>query len=266
MAEGYVEVPGGRLFYEASGTGEPTILIHAGIADLRMWDEQAAALSQRFQVVRYDVRGFGRSSDPAGDFRHHDDLLAILDDMNIRAANLVSVSMAGSIAIDFTLEYPERVRALVLVATGPNGYDRWSDEIRRGWAEENEALAVADIERAIEVNLRMWVDGPRRQAHEVDASVRARVSEMLQLNLPREGEGEALDLEPMAIGRLGEIDKPTLVIVGDEDQPDIIESSRMLARQIRGAQMEEITGVAHLPNMEKAEEFNRLVLGFLASV
>jgi pimeloyl-ACP methyl ester carboxylesterase len=266
MPELFVNVPGGRIFCETVGRGEPLILIHAGIADSRMWEPQVDPLSQKHQAIRYDVRGFGRSSDPAGDFRHYEDLLAVVDKLDIRAASLVAVSMAGSIAIDFALAYPERVRALVLVATGPNGYDRWGDEIRRGWAEENEALAAADLERAVEINLRMWVDGPRREASEVDPAVRARVREMLELNLPRDGEGEALDLEPLAIGRLHEIDRPTLVIAGDKDQPDIIDSSRLLAREIRGARMEELAGVAHVPNMEKPEEFNRLVLDFLAGV
>ena len=97
------------------------------------------------------------------------------------------------------------VSALVLVATGPNGYDRWGDEIRQRWADEEAALEAGDMERAIEINLRMWVDGPARSPDEVSPRVRARVSEMLAHNLPREGEGEAQELEPPAAGRLGEI-------------------------------------------------------------
>jgi pimeloyl-ACP methyl ester carboxylesterase len=173
--------------------------------------------------------------------------------------------MAGSIAIDFALAYPERVLSLTLVATGPNGYDRWGEEIRSGWAEEEAAIEAGDMERAIEINLRMWVDGPQRQPADVDPAVRSRVREMLELNLPRQGEGEAQDLEPAAINRLGDIRTPALVIVGDKDVPEIIDSSRLLAREIRGASIEEMAGVAHLPNMERPAEFNRLVLDFLAA-
>jgi 3-oxoadipate enol-lactonase len=263
MTEGFVEVPGGNLYFEAVGAGEPLILIHAGITDSRMWDPQITPLAETFDVIRYDVRGFGRSSDPAGDFYHHEDLLALIRHLALSRTNIVAVSMAGSIAIDFALAHPGRVDKLILVATGPSGYDRWGDEIRRGWAEEEAALEAADIERAIEINLRMWVDGPRRRPADVDPSVRAQVREMLELNLPRQGEGEPQPLEPLAVHRLGEIHAPTLVIVGDQDAPEIIDSSHLLAREISGARFEMIAGVAHLPNMEQPEQFNRLVLDFL---
>jgi pimeloyl-ACP methyl ester carboxylesterase len=265
MTEGIVEVPGGSLYFQQSGEGEALVLIHAGIADSRMWDDQAHPFAERFHVICYDVRGFGRSSDAAGDFAHYEDLRTILDHLSLPGVHLVAVSMAGSIAIDFALAYPERVLSLTLVATGPNGYDRWGEEIRSGWAEEEAAIEAGDMERAIEINLRMWVDGPQRQPADVDPAVRSRVREMLELNLPRQGEGEAQDLEPAAINRLGDIRTPALVIVGDKDVPEIIDSSRLLAREIRGASIEEMAGVAHLPNMERPAEFNRLVLDFLAA-
>jgi pimeloyl-ACP methyl ester carboxylesterase len=263
MTEGFVDVPGGRLYFETIGDGPPLVLIHAGVADSRMWDAQVDSFSKRYRVIRYDVRGFGRSSDPTGDFRHFDDLCSLLDHLAFARAHIVAVSMAGSIAIDFALAYPESLDRFVLVATGPNGYDRWGEGIRSGWQAEEEALKAGNLGEAVEINLRMWVDGPRRKPGQVDASVRERVREMLELNLPREGEGEAQDLEPLAIARLSEIRTPTLVIVGDRDAQEIIDSSRLLAREIAGARFEEMAGVAHLPNMERPGEFNRLVLDFL---
>lgn len=255
MSEGTVVVPGGTLYYEQTGEGDSLVLLHAGIADGRMWNDQIPEFSERYRAIRYDVRGFGRSSDPTGNFAHHEDLLALLDHLAVDRAHLLGVSMAGSIVLDFGLAHRERVESLVLVATGPNGYNRWGDEIRAGWREEEEALEGGDMERAIEINLRMWVDGPSRAPGDVDPTVRSRVREMLELNLPRQGEGEAQDLEPLAIGRLGEIRAPTMVIVGDMDQPDIIESSRLLAREIAGAELREMAGAAHLPNMERPQEF-----------
>jgi pimeloyl-ACP methyl ester carboxylesterase len=112
----------------------------------------------------------------------------------------------------------------------------------------------------------MWVDGPSRTPEQVDPAVRTRVREMLAHNLPREGEGEAHDLEPLAIGRLREINAPALVIVGDKDAPEIITSSRLLAAEIPDARFEMMAGVAHVPSMERPEEFNRLVIEFLDSV
>jgi pimeloyl-ACP methyl ester carboxylesterase len=266
MTEGYVEVPNGRLYVEAIGAGDPLVLIHAGIADSRQWDDQLAPFSERYHVIRYDIRGYGRSTDPDGDFAHHDDLLAVLHHVGAETANLVGVSLAGSIIIDFALAFPGRVLSLIPVATCPNGYDRWGDEIRSGWAAENAAMEAKDFARATEICLEMWVDGPQRSAGDVDPVVRQRAREMIDLNEPREGSGEELWLEPEAVGRLGEISVPTMVIVGDKDQPDMIEASRLIAREIPGATIESMPGVAHLPNMERPDEFNRLVLDFLASV
>lgn len=265
MTDGLATVSDGALHYEVLGDGPALVLVHAGIADCRMWDDQMAVFSASHRVVRYDVRNFGRSSIAAKDFAHHEDLRDLLKQLGIDRATILGVSMGGTLTIDFALGYPQMVSALVLVATGPNGYDRWGDEIKQGWADENAALDAGDMERAIEINLRMWIDGPSRASEEVDPGVRARVREMLAHNLPREGEGEAQDLDPLAAGRLGEIDVPTLVIVGEKDSPDIIASSRLLAEGIRGGRLEVVSGVAHVPNMERPEEFNRLVLEFLDS-
>ena len=188
-------VDGGQLYYEAVGEGPVLVLVHAGIADSRMWDSQMPAFSNTHRVVRYDVRNFGLSSIAEKDFAHDEDLKALLEHLNIDQATVLGVSMGGTLTIDFALAYRHMLSALVLVATGPNGYDRWGDEIRQGWAEEEAALKAGDMERAIEINLRMWVDGPFRAPGAVDPAVRARVHEMLAHNLPREGEGEARDLE-----------------------------------------------------------------------
>ena len=263
MADGFAPVPNGSLYYEVNGDGPTLVLVHAGIADCRMWDDQVAAFSRSYQVVRYDVRNFGRSSIAQEDFAHYEDLHDLLDHLGVDRATVLGVSMGGTLTIDFVLAYPQIVSALVLVATGPNGYDRWGDEITKGWAEETAALEAGDMERAVEINLRMWVGGPSRSPEEVDSAVRSRVREMLAHNLPREGEGESQDLEPLAAERLGDIEVPALVIVGDKDAPDIIASSRLLASEIRGARLEIMSGVAHAPNMERPEEFNRIVLDFL---
>jgi 3-oxoadipate enol-lactonase len=266
MADGFVPVDGGQLYFAIVGEGPVLVLVHAGIADCRMWDDQMAAFSAERRVVRYDVRNFGRTSIAANDFAHHEDLHGLLRHLGVERATILGVSMGGTLTIDFALAYPQMVSALVLVGTGPNGYDRWGAEIKRQWAEESAALEAGDTDRAIEINLRMWVDGAARAPTEVEPTVRARVHEMLAHNLPREGSGESQYLEPPAAGRLDEIDVPTLVIVGDKDAPEIIASSHQLADRISGARIEVISGVAHLPNMEKPEEFNRIVLEFLDSV
>jgi pimeloyl-ACP methyl ester carboxylesterase len=266
MTEGYASVSDGSLYYEVAGDGPGLVLVHAGIADCRMWDDQFAPFAERHRVIRYDVRNFGRSSIAERDFAHYEDLHDLLGHLRVQRTAVLGVSMGGALTIDFALAYPAMVSTLILVGTGPNGHDRWGDQIKQGWAEEEAAIEAGDMDRAVEINLRMWVDGPSRTPSEVNPEVRARVGEMLAHNLPREGTGEPRDLEPLAAGRLAEIKTPTLVIVGDKDWPDVMSSSRLLAEGIDGARLETIPGVAHVPNMERPEEFNRLVLEFLGDV
>ena len=109
------EVNGARLYYEAVGEGEPLVLVHAGIADSRMWEGQLTAFADRYRVIRYDMRGFGMTAMVDGPFSHHEDLRGLFDSLNVERVHLVGCSMGGGAALDFALEYPQRVGNLVLV-------------------------------------------------------------------------------------------------------------------------------------------------------
>src|SRR5262245_57108437 len=116
VQSGFADIPGARLHYEVAGSGEPLVLIHGFTLDMRMWDDQFASLARHFQVVRYDLRGFGKSSMPTTEpYTHADDLKALLDCLNIERAHVLGLSMGGSIAINFALNYPAMVDRLVLV-------------------------------------------------------------------------------------------------------------------------------------------------------
>src|SRR5688572_13285599 len=120
---GCLETNGARLYYEVEGSGEPLVLIHAGVANLRMWDEQVPALRDAYRVIRYDTRGFGRTETDAVEFSNRADIAALLDHLGEESAHVVGFSRAGSIALDFALEYPGRVRSLVVGAGGISGYE-----------------------------------------------------------------------------------------------------------------------------------------------
>ena len=141
-----------------------------GVADHRMWDPQWQLYQSSFLVVRYDVRGYGRSLNPVGSYSDHEDLMSLLEGLALEKPVLVGASNGGRIAIDFCLAYPGRVAGLVLAAPSIGG-DEAPDEIASGWAEEEAALEAGDRERAVEVCLRMWVDGPRRKPSEVPGAV-----------------------------------------------------------------------------------------------
>lgn len=258
---GIAEVNGARLFYEVAGEGPAVVLIHAGIADSRMWDEQFEAFAQHFRVIRYDARGYGRSDMPAGPFAHRDDLRGLLRILGVERAALVGLSMGGSTAIDFTLDHPETVWALVPVAAGLGGY-QYSESMLRADAEEEAAFERGDMDAVYEINLRTWVDGPARPPDDVAPAIREKVRQM-QRDASTSTEGEPRRLDPPALGRLAEITAPTFVISGDADMPDMPAIADLLTTGIAGAQQAIIPGVAHMVNMERPAEFNRLVLDFL---
>jgi 3-oxoadipate enol-lactonase len=262
---GFVEVKGTRFYVESAGEGEPLVLLHAGITDSRMWDEQFTEFAQHFRVVRYDRRGFGRTEtrSGAGAYSHREDLYELLRALEIERARLVGCSQGGKIATDFTLAHAKLTEALILVAPALGGFEFAGEE-----PEQLKELALADeagdVERVGELELQIWVDGPRRKPHEVDSRLRERVREMnrIALNAPQDF-GTEQPLEPPAVGRLKEIRVPTLVLVGDLDTPRTLAASRTLAEEIDGARMVIIEGAAHLPSMEHPAEFNRHVLSFL---
>jgi len=261
-----VPVPDGSLYSSEAGDGPALVLMHEGIADSRMWDDQWDTFREQYRTIRFDHRGFGKSTDPHGEFSRAKDAIAVIDHLGIKRAAFLGASMSGAVAVDVALGYPDRVWALILLAAAPHGYDAWSDEAQRLDAEEEKALEAGDIERVIEINAHMWIRGPSRTAADLDSEFLARAIQLLRENTGREGEGPVRWLDPPAVGRLSEIRAPTLVLATEHDFPDMITTSRFLAERIPGAQFEMIAGAAHIPNMERPEEFNQLVLEFLDSV
>ena len=270
---GYAEINGARLYYEVAGAGQPLALLHAGIADSRMWDDQFAVFAERYKVIRYDYRGFGKSSVPPGPYVFRDDLLGLLRHLGIARASLIGVSMGGGLAVDFTLEHPEMVTALIPVCAGVSGFEPNPADIAPEelayWEQLEAADKAGDVERLNELEVHLWVDGLRRAPEQVNPAARARVREMNGANIARAAEQEQAQsqpLQPPAVGRLGEIHAPTLVIVGAEDNGMVHAAANRLSTEIAGARKVIMRDTAHVPNMEKPEEFNRIVLDFLAGL
>lgn len=261
-----LDINGAEIHVETAGEGDPLVLVHAGIADARMWDPTVPAFVANHRVIRHDMRGYGRSNIPPQPFAHHDDLAALFTALDLGPAVVIGASYGGNVAASFVIEHPELVRALVLVNTLA-GMREPSARLRAGWRAVNEALDRGDVAGAVEIETRMWVDGPRRQLAEVDPDLRERVTAMNAAIFARIDEVEAAEereLDPPVVDRLGDIVAPTLIIVGMLDQVDAIDSASTLAAGIENATLVRIDDAAHLPSMERPETFNQAVRRFLA--
>jgi 3-oxoadipate enol-lactonase len=268
---GIAQVNGTELYYEVAGAGHPLTLIHGMLLDRRSWDDQFDAFARQYRVVRYDMRGWGDSAQEEAEppFSPRQDLLSLLQYLNIDRTYLLGLSGGGTLALDFTLEHPDKVDALILVSSDPSGTEmQMTDDIQAFVNQYFGALQRKDIEGAAEAATRFWTDGPRRTPEQVNAQARARIKEMSMQHIQQHGdfmahEEHMLPLEPPAINRLSEVRVPTLIVVGDEDVPEVIEAAGILDQGITGARKVVIHGMAHHPHMEKPEEFNRIVLDFL---
>jgi 3-oxoadipate enol-lactonase len=269
MTGSYLATNSARIYYEVAGNGPAILLIHAGICDARMWDDQWEAFAANHTVIRYDQRGFGRTTTEDVSFSNRQDIVDLLDHLGIAQAAIIGVSRGGQIAIDFAIEHPDRVAALIPICAGISGFQPDMSVIDPGEValfEEAEALEEAgEWEKVAAMDVRLWVDGPLQPEGRAAASVRERVHSMSLNNYQTVTVfGKAEPLQPPAAGRLGSIRVPTLVIVGDLDTGGTQQMADLLATAIPGAQKAVMQGTAHLPSMERPEEFNRLVLAFLA--
>jgi len=260
-------INGADIHYRTAGSGPPLLLLHAGVCDSRMWDDQIEEFARTRRVIAPDLRGYGQSKMVAGAFSHRQDIRGLMDHIGAARATLVGVSMAGRHALDLTLEHPDRVDALVLVCAGLSGYS-WEDPATRTADEAvDAALAAGHRDEAAEIELKTWLAGPRRSLDQIDSTLRQRVRAMILQSYANQPElGEALPFEPPAVGRLREVRAPTLVIIGDEDVPDELVIADRLATGIAGARKVVMHGAAHLPNMEQPTAFNRIVAEFLAAL
>jgi 3-oxoadipate enol-lactonase len=249
-----------------SGWGPTVLLVHAGIADRRMWDDQVGPFADAgWTVVRADLPGFGETPPPDRPVALWAALRDLLDHLGVERAVVVGASLGGRAAVDLALAAPGRVRALVLVGSGLAGHPFQEPALFELWDQSEGAIERGDHLEAARVEIDTWVVGMGRGPSAVDPAVRRRVEAML-LDAYAHGEADLEEPDPAATGRLGQVAAPALVVVGQHDRPDIHAMAGVLTAGIPGAELALLGGTAHLPNMEQPEAFNRVVLEFLAKV
>ncbi len=257
----FVSINGRDYYVELAGSGPPVVLLHAGIADSRMWDRQFDAFAAGHTVLRYDQPGYGRTAPTPGPFTPREELRLLLDTLGIERASLVGCSMGSRAALDFALRYPDRVDRLVLTSPSVNGF-RYTGPPSPLSAQIDAAELDDDLARVNELEIQMWVDGPRRRPEQVAPWVRQLALEMNAVALANEGVAQEQPA-PSVEGRLHTLRPPTLLVVGQEDTPWTRATATWLMRYLEGARRVDLPDAGHLPNMEQPEAYNAAVLAFL---
>lgn len=268
---GYAEIKDVRLYYEMDGEGSDLVFIHAGCADHRMWDDQFSTFARHHRALRYDMRGYGKSTVSTGSFSNRDDLYDLLEILGIRQAHFIACSMGSFAVTDFALEHPEKIKSLVLVS--PALSYQYEGSPPQPVLEMIDARKTGNLKHAAELQAQIWADGPKRNSDQVNNEVHELVYQMsldaltLQADIIRATAFLIEEsLNPPAMKRLAQISAPTLVIVGDLDDDSEMAIADVLTTHINGAQKVVMHGTAHLPNMEKPQKFNQIVLEFLKEV
>ncbi|TDC78398.1 alpha/beta fold hydrolase [Micromonospora sp. KC606] len=261
-----IDINGASLAYDDLGSGSTVVLLHAGIADRRMWRGQLPALAERHRVVALDLRGYGDSALPPEPFAHHDDVVGLLDALGVERAALVGCSFGGAVAVDTALAHPERVSALALLGTAVSG-NEWSEETEDLWERLVGEVDPEDLTASAAGEVRFWVVGPSRAPGDVDPELVAFAEEMDHRALASELALSAVEIEeldPPAIDRLGELRLPVLVTAGADDVRDIARLADRIAAEVPGAvRLPDVPDAAHLLPLERPEAVNAALLNFL---
>ena len=264
----HLDVNGASLYYETDGhiSAPALLLIHAGVATLRMWDPQVAALAAAHIVVRFDTRGFGETETEDVTFSNRQDALDLLDHLGIQRATIIGCSRGGSIAIDLAVEHPDRVAGLVTIGSGPSGFPELELTTREdALFDELDALHEAKAwDQLARREVELWVFGPTREPEDLDPDFVATAYELNAVNARHADENPIPDpLEPPAYDRLIDIAVPALVTVGDHDVSPVLAQYEYLLSTIPGADGCRFPDSAHLPSVEQHAEFTRILIDWL---
>jgi pimeloyl-ACP methyl ester carboxylesterase len=273
IANGEAEVNGTRLFYELSGSGETIVFVHGNEGDRRHWDFQFMPLAKDFRVIRYDVRGYGKSAlpDPEEPYNDYEDMKALMDYLGIDKAHVCGLSMGSGIVVDFALAYPEMCRSLIPIGPWANGYgvnDFKSDAVDSLFVVMGEAASLAREKGAKEATDYFWFGNSLFKQ-----TVRSEKALEHLLNVGYDyswwgfiNESKRGSFQPIAMTQLNKIEIPTLVITAEYDLEVCKEIAEIMGRKIKGSEVIAIQDAGHMMNIEKPEEFNTTLLNFINSI
>ena len=255
---------GTTIYYEEHGEGEPLLCVMGLATDTLGWAFQVPTFSQRHRTVIFDNRDVGQSSAASGPYEVTDmaqDALDLADALGLGSFHLLGVSMGGAIAQEMALAAPDRVRTLTLTVTFARG-GAWGQALSKVWAARvREMPRERHIDELLLLNL-------SADLFEEPAKIEFVRNMMLQNPNPQDPEAFARQLDASsrhdALDRLPSLTMPVHVIGGEHDILVPVWRSKEVADLIPGAKLTVIEGAPHGLNAERAEEYNELVLGFIA--
>ncbi|MCU1523497.1 MAG: hypothetical protein JWO18_391 [Microbacteriaceae bacterium] len=264
----HLDVDGAQLYYETDGhiSSPALLLLHAGIANLRMWDPQVPALATDHFVIRFDTRGYGQTNTEDVEFSNREDALDLLDHLGVQKATMVGCSRGGGIAIDLALEHPDRVAGLLTIGSGPSGFPELelTPEEDDLFDRLDVAFEAADWNTLYDLEVQLWCIGPTRNAADLDPGFVATAYALNRANIAHVAERPIpIPLEPPAYDRLGDITVPTMVTVGEQDLSAALTQYEYLRSAIPGADGATFRDSAHLPSVEHPEAFHMMLTDWL---
>jgi len=254
----FLSIEGSKIYFEKCGTSPQTVvLLHDGVIHSAAWDEVWPEFCKHFHTIRYDRRGYGRSSAATSGYFETDDLAALLRHLKLKRAAIVGSSQGAEISINFTLAHPEIVQELVLVGGVVGGMPYSEHFLDRGNVL-GKPLEKGDVQGAIsEASKDKYLLALGNDA------ARKRMVELLSAN-PQDLTRAYFELpEKPALPRLREIQIPTLLLVGDADIPDVHAHAGAIEAGIRRSRRVVVKDVGHPMYLEEPAEFSRLVIGFI---
>jgi pimeloyl-ACP methyl ester carboxylesterase len=262
----YARRDGVQLYYEVEGQGPPLLLLEGLGYGLWMWYRQRPALRAHFTLVLPDHRGVGRSDKPDEPYTIGilaEDALAVLDAAGVGRTHVLGVSMGGMVALDLALRHPERVDRLVLVSTTPGGPQ--AEPMPQATLDALLAARALPGREGLRAAMALAFAPGYPEAHpeEVERILDWRVEQ------PQPAYAWARQFQAAASfdvsGRLHEVTHPTLVVAGSADRVLPASNSALLGRRLRNGRVHVFEGAGHLVFIERADEFNALVVGFLTA-
>ena len=261
---GYAEINEAKIYYEIAGSGVPLVLVHGFSLDRRMWDDQFAFLATEYRVIRYDVRGFGNSTDvPVQPYSYPDDPMRLMDHIGIEAAHLVGLSMGGAIVVDFAVEHPERVLSLVPVDAPLDGVEWLTNFGTRVGIAARLANQIG-MDSALDLWLEDELLAPAMNNSDCAAALEEIIRDYTGWHWTSGAKSMSRDTHTSEL--LNTIVSPTLVIVGEHDLIDFHAMGDVMAEGIDGAHKVVIPNIGHMSNMEDPVAFNALLHGFLSGI